>query len=65
MHQLRTHISILVAVQYENAENKPAVAAYAGGAVSAILFAEWLIHRPGLNIVSPAGPVVWLLRTDT
>ncbi len=41
-------------MQYENAQNKPAVAAWAGGAVSAIFFAEWLIHKPGLNIVSLA-----------
>ena len=30
------------------------MAAWAGGAVSAIFFAEWLIHKPGLNIVSLA-----------
>ena len=41
-------------LQYENAQNKPAVAAWAGGAVFAIFFAEWLIHKPGLNIVSAA-----------
>ncbi|DBB07765.1 hypothetical protein WJX82_010306 [Trebouxia sp. C0006] len=40
-----------VAEKYENAQNKPAVAAWAGGAVFAIFFAEWLIHKPGLNIL--------------
>lgn len=50
-------------MQYENAENKPAVAAYAGGAVSAIIFAEWLIHKPGLNIVSfAATPAALIMR---
>lgn len=38
-------------MQYENANNKPAVAAWAGASVFAIFFAEWLIHKPGLNIV--------------
>ncbi|KAL3154480.1 hypothetical protein ABBQ32_013944 [Trebouxia sp. C0010 RCD-2024] len=37
--------------KYENANNKPAVAAWAGASVFAIFFAEWLIHRPGLNIL--------------
>ena len=41
-------------LQFENAQNKPAVAAWAGGSVFAIFFAEWLIHKPGLNIVSLA-----------
>ena len=41
-------------MQFENANNKPAVAAWAGGSVFAIFFAEWLIHKPGLNIVRMA-----------
>lgn len=50
------HRTELCVMQYENAQNKPAVAAWAGGAVFAIFFAEWLIHKPGLNIVSLAAP---------
>lgn len=44
----------MAVLQYENAQNKPAVLAYAGGSVAALIFAEWLIHKPGLNIVSIA-----------
>ena len=39
-------------LQFENAQNKPAVAGWAVGAVFALFFAEWLIHKPVLSIVS-------------
>lgn len=37
--------------KYENAQNKPAVIAYTGGSVTLLIFAEWLINKPGLNIL--------------
>lgn len=46
-------------LQYENAQNKPAVIAYTGGSVTLLIFAEWLINKPGLNIVSDVSVLVY------
>lgn len=39
-------------VQFEKLENKPIVIGYGIAAVFALLATEWLIHLPGLNVVS-------------
>lgn len=45
---------IKFAEKFERAENKPAVVGYISAAVAAFIIAEWLIHLPGLKIVSKA-----------
>ena len=42
------------ALQFEKVENKPVVVGYIAAAVSALIVAEWLVHLPALDIVSPA-----------
>ena len=37
--------------QFEKSENKVAIVGYSAGALGAFVFAEWLIHLPGLNFV--------------
>jgi hypothetical protein len=41
-------------LQFEKTENKPVVIGYVAAAIFAFFTAEWLIHLPGLNIVSCA-----------
>lgn len=43
-----------VLTQFEKVENKPVVVGYIAGAVAALIVAEWLIHLPALDIVSPS-----------
>lgn len=38
-------------LQFERAENKPAIVAWTSAAIFAFFFSEWLIHLPGLNVL--------------
>ncbi|KAK9824525.1 hypothetical protein WJX72_011092 [[Myrmecia] bisecta] len=40
-----------IADKFENSENKTAIVGYGAAALGAFVFAEWLIHLPGLNIL--------------
>ena len=46
-------------MQWEKADNKPAIALYISGAAFAIFFSEWLIHLPVLNVVRGYCSVIW------
>lgn len=37
--------------KFEKADNKPLVVGYLSAAVGAVIFVEWLIHLPGLNVL--------------
>lgn len=52
---------VVPTVQFEKVENKAAVVGYIAAAVSALIFTEWLIHLPALDIVrTRTGPIVSL-----
>ena len=53
-------IGIMLCMQFEKTDKKPAVIGWTAAAVGAFFLAEWLIHLPLLDFVRPLLPQILL-----